>query len=673
MKKVRDKEGEADAPGRHFRLPPFQDDRRLDKTKKMQIKTQKKTKKTKTTWQMKKTKTLKTKIKEAKKTKMKTTKRKKTKMKTMKTRSSSLALSALDANSDRGRQRQTRRVTSTKATPTPSPQPLAQLARVPQRAVVRGSVRSVLPLSKTEEEERPFIKMDCELSQWEDVQERQQKEMPRVQETSQQTARSSQELSQHQSPPQAQPAAAPPAGAAEEEESPEPLAPGAEEAAEPPAPREELPAAGTQSPVPAPLSPPGCSQALLDLVWIISYVILSRALLDIQGSGQQPQEQRQQGESQDPAVAGKATEEREESPVPAPQSTPRSGSALLGIPAPREQPGWAVPESELAQEGRQESSAWDSGWDAYSVEEDEVESDLSQWGDSSLEEVSQLGDDVSLTSWEKVVGPVKEEEESQPCPPEGPSSASPMGAEVAAEEVPALPSTSPAPGRATMAELAAAEEEESSELALSPLSQDGSFETSVWDSDSEDYCQVEEPDYEVQSLLSQWADASLEDVSHLEDSRSFSCCQKREGPVKGEDSQPCPPEGPSSASPVGTELAAEALPALPSTSPALGRATMAELQAEARSGAGGRVVTWLELPRKRPSRFRRALRALRGLFCYDDRVDKEDEEKDTEENKEDKDDLADEETKRVKIKTKEAKKMKKDKGDEKEEEDKDEN
>ncbi|CAN8197055.1 unnamed protein product [Coccothraustes coccothraustes] len=227
--------------------------------------------------------------------------------------------------------------------------------------------------------------------------------------------------------------------------------------------REDAAVAGTgraereESPVPAPHSPPGTSQAVLDLAWLISCVTVRQVLLETQGCGQQPQEQRQQEGREDAAVAGTGRAEREESPVPAPHSPPGTRCAQLGFPAPREQPEWAV--AEVSQEGSQESSASESDWDASSEEEgEETEAELSEWTDSSLEEVSQ-DDNLSSGTWDflrAAVGQVKEEERQPSLPPEGPSTASPVGTEVAAEAGPALTSASPSLQSPTEAEPAAA-------------------------------------------------------------------------------------------------------------------------------------------------------------------------------------------------------------------------
>lgn len=81
------------------------------------------------------------------------------------------------------------------------------------------------------------------------------------------------------------PVAAALARSAEEEEHPEPLAPEVEKTPDFPALSEEVPPAGTESPVPASHSPPGCSQALLDLEQNIN---MSKAVREIQASEQMP-------------------------------------------------------------------------------------------------------------------------------------------------------------------------------------------------------------------------------------------------------------------------------------------------------------------------------------------------------------------------------------------------
>ncbi|RMB99594.1 hypothetical protein DUI87_23847 [Hirundo rustica rustica] len=155
------------------------------------------------------------------------------------------------------------------------------------------------------------------------------------------------------------PAAAAAAGAGEEvEESPEPVAPEVAKAPGSPACREEVPWAGTEGPLPAPRSPPGCCQALLDLARHISSQVVLQAVLEIQASGQQPEEQGHLGQSTAAELEAAATAEREESPTSAPLSprcpaSPEPGP--LGVQALSEQQEEAhstsVPAEEESQEG----------------------------------------------------------------------------------------------------------------------------------------------------------------------------------------------------------------------------------------------------------------------------------------------------------------------------------
>ncbi|XP_068054516.1 helicase SRCAP-like [Anomalospiza imberbis] len=154
-------------------------------------------------------------------------------------------------------------------------------------------------------------------------------------------------------------AAAAPAGAAEEEEPPEPLPAEVEEAPGSPALREEEPLAVTESPVPAPCSPP-CSQALLDLARHISCEIVHKAVLVIQGSGQQPEEQRDLEQSTAAELeAATAGGRRDESPISALHS-PCHPPSPLGAQAPSVEQEEADKGSVLAeQEPEEEASAWE--------------------------------------------------------------------------------------------------------------------------------------------------------------------------------------------------------------------------------------------------------------------------------------------------------------------------
>ncbi|XP_039411719.1 MAP7 domain-containing protein 1-like [Corvus cornix cornix] len=103
----------------------------------------------------------------------------------------------------------------------------------------------------------------------------------------------------------------------------------------------------------------------------------------------------------------------------------------------------------------------------------------------SSQELSPWGPDISSKIWDRALSPVSEEE-PQPCPPEGPGSASPVGTAVAAEAAPALPSASPAPGSATEAEPAAAapagaaEEEEPQSPPSVPFNSPASSQASAY-------------------------------------------------------------------------------------------------------------------------------------------------------------------------------------------------
>ncbi|RMB99636.1 hypothetical protein DUI87_23889 [Hirundo rustica rustica] len=156
------------------------------------------------------------------------------------------------------------------------------------------------------------------------------------------------------------PAAAAAAGAAEEvEEPPEPVAPEVAKAPASPTCHEEVPWAGTKSPGPAPHSPPGCCQALLDLARHISSQVVLQAVLEIQASGQQPEEQGHLGQSTAAAEReAAAAAQREESPTSAPLSprcpaSPEPGP--LGVQALSEQQEEAhrasVPAEEESKEG----------------------------------------------------------------------------------------------------------------------------------------------------------------------------------------------------------------------------------------------------------------------------------------------------------------------------------
>ncbi|RMB95398.1 hypothetical protein DUI87_28119 [Hirundo rustica rustica] len=79
---------------------------------------------------------------------------------------------------------------------------------------------------------------------------------------------------------------------------------------------DEVPLSGTENPVPAPHSPPDCSQTLLDLARHITSEVVSKAVLEVQASGQQPEEQGDREQSVAELEAA-APVERKESPISA--------------------------------------------------------------------------------------------------------------------------------------------------------------------------------------------------------------------------------------------------------------------------------------------------------------------------------------------------------------------
>ncbi|RMC06139.1 hypothetical protein DUI87_15569 [Hirundo rustica rustica] len=260
------------------------------------------------------------------------------------------------------------------------------------------------------------------------------------------------------SAPEAELAAAAPAGAAGQEELPEPLALQEEEKAEEsPVPSEELPSLGTQSPLPAPQSSPCCSPKCL------SSEIMCRDLLNVHGSGRQPQGQRHLEQCTDVEIAEAATCERQPSPGPAPQSPLSPGPAWLGVLGPQQQSpeAWSL----RAEPGSdEEASDGDSPWDSSSdpdMSQGEYGSDsdteLPPGAESRAREPSQWEAAITSSTANNRLSPVMEEdEELQLCSLAGSGSPSPEGTEVTAEAAPALPSASPAPGSALEAEQAAA-------------------------------------------------------------------------------------------------------------------------------------------------------------------------------------------------------------------------
>ncbi|XP_064272561.1 uncharacterized protein LOC135298678 [Passer domesticus] len=184
-------------------------------------------------------------------------------------------------------------------------------------------------------------------------------------------------------------AAAVPAGATEEvEEPPEPLAPEMEKAPGSPAHSEELPLAGTESPVAAPRSPSGSSPALPDSEeeHISSEVVLE-AGLEVQASDQQPEEQGDLEQSMAAETEAAAPEQREESPSSAPHSPPSPSPSPLGAQALREQQEEADRGSVLAEEKSEEGAL--AGELENSQHKDEEHTELSQGEINEYQEGSQ--------------------------------------------------------------------------------------------------------------------------------------------------------------------------------------------------------------------------------------------------------------------------------------------
>ncbi|XP_064496597.1 uncharacterized protein LOC135406010 [Pseudopipra pipra] len=176
--------------------------------------------------------------------------------------------------------------------------------------------------------------------------------------------------------------------AAEEEEPQGPLAPVEEEAEVSPAFGEQVPWAGTQNQVPAPRSPSEGSKALLDTDQSITREILSEPELGIQGSHQEPEDERNLEQTMDTDTVKTVPAERTESPVPAPQS-PCSPSS----PSPSQVKAQALSEQEEGAGGDSVLAVQDTdegpfpgegiGWKYY------VDQDISQWEDEGDQELSQ--------------------------------------------------------------------------------------------------------------------------------------------------------------------------------------------------------------------------------------------------------------------------------------------
>ncbi|XP_064287449.1 uncharacterized protein LOC135306832 [Passer domesticus] len=171
------------------------------------------------------------------------------------------------------------------------------------------------------------------------------------------------------------------AGADEEEEPPKPLPAEVEKAPGSPALREEEPSAVAEKADPASCYPPDSSQALLDLARHISYDIVHKALLVIQESGQQPEEQRDLEQSR-AAELEAATEggRREESPILALHSP-------LGAQAPSEEQEEADEGSVLAEQEPEEGPL--AGELELPQYKDEEHTELSQGEINKYQEGSQ--------------------------------------------------------------------------------------------------------------------------------------------------------------------------------------------------------------------------------------------------------------------------------------------
>ncbi|XP_039245461.1 LOW QUALITY PROTEIN: muscle M-line assembly protein unc-89-like [Pipra filicauda] len=149
-----------------------------------------------------------------------------------------------------------------------------------------------------------------------------------------------------------------------------------------------IPAERTESPVPAPHSPSEGSKALLDTDQSITREILSEPELEIQGSGQELEEQRNLEQTMDTDTVTTVPAERTESPVPAPQS-PCSPSS----PSPSQVKAQALSEQEEGAGGDSVLAVQDTdegpfpgegiGWKYY------ADQDISQWGDEGDQELSQ--------------------------------------------------------------------------------------------------------------------------------------------------------------------------------------------------------------------------------------------------------------------------------------------
>lgn len=106
-----------------------------------------------------------------------------------------------------------------------------------------------------------------------------------------------------------------------------------------------------------------------------------------------------------------------------------------------------------------------------------------------------------------------------------------------------------------------------------------------WDSSSDP--DMSQGEYDSETELSPEVDHEVRELTPWEENISSRAGDKRLSPVEEEKPQPCSSDGPDSSSAVGTAVAPEAAPALPSTSPAPQRPTEAEPAAAAPAGAAG--------------------------------------------------------------------------------------
>ncbi|XP_027765866.1 flocculation protein FLO11-like, partial [Empidonax traillii] len=209
---------------------------------------------------------------------------------------------------------------------------------------------------------------------------------------------------------------------------------------------------GTESPVPAPQSPSEGSQAVLDMAELITTDILRKAELEMQGSSQELEEQGDLEQSTAAVLETVPAEESRESLVSAPHSPCSTASPLassLEVLVASEQQedteGRSVLSLLSVQETEEGTSAGEEEWKSFPEQGEEVrEPELSPWEE-----------DIPSNLSEEALGPGKQEN-PQAVAQEGPSSASSVGTQVAAEAARELPSPAPAPLTPTEAEPAAA-------------------------------------------------------------------------------------------------------------------------------------------------------------------------------------------------------------------------